>query len=122
MIMIERMVLLLLEAAPSRRLQRESLQSVCSILNKRYSLRMEHSLENFDEILKGLDVLYFDQTKTGFQLNSGGDAELEQMRRKQGPFVAMFGKIARNIFNRDIVARSIIRATVRVQVPARACV
>jgi hypothetical protein len=107
MILIERMVLLLLEAAPNHRLCTADVLSVLNVLNRRYRLEMANSLSHFEGILAELQFTYVDRTSTGIVLNPGGDAELVTIHQQQGAFCDKFGGIARNIFNRDLVARSV---------------
>ena len=106
MMLMERMILLLLEASADHGMAEANLLSVCLVIKKRYGLLMENSLSRFDAVLNGLTVTYVDRGSTGYRLNDGGMAELRDIHRRQDVFCSRFSKIAASIFNRTIASRS----------------
>ena len=116
MTLVERMVLLTLDATPSRRLHAANIQSVLRRINTRYQLEMGPSLESFGTLLAGMSPTCIDCTVAGVVLNDGGIAEVVEIRRKQAAFCSKISEMVKKLIVMPNLERSTLYADVRLPV------
>lgn len=91
MILLERMVLLLLEAAGAKSVPEANLQSVCSVMDRRYDLMIRPEPKRITEVLESMTRFnYIRRHGHGYRLDTGGQVQLQRIRRQQGAFCRKF--------------------------------